>query len=64
MTLAYISVEEEIQRVGDAGVEGFGLALTIAKCAIESHGGRIEAQAASGEGLAIRISLSVVPRVG
>ena len=50
---------EPFQRVGDAGVEGFGLGLTIAKRAIESHGGRIEAQAAEGGGLAIRVSLGV-----
>jgi len=47
---------EPFQRVGDAGVEGFGLGLTIAKRAIESHGGRIEAQAAEGGGLTIRVT--------
>jgi len=50
---------EPFKRVGDAGVEGFGLGLTIAKRAIESHGGRIEAQAAEGGGLTIRITLGV-----
>lgn len=53
----HLQMFEPFQRVGDAGVEGFGLGLTIAKRAIESHGGRIEAQAASGGGLAIRMSL-------
>lgn len=48
---------EPFHRVGDAGVEGFGLGLTIAKRAIESHGGRIEAQATPSGGLAIRVSL-------
>ena len=50
---AHSQVFEPFQRVGDAGVEGFGLGLTIAKRAIESHGGRIEAQAAPGGGLAV-----------
>jgi len=50
---------EPFKRVGGAGVEGFGLGLTIAKRAIESHGGRIEAQAAEGGGLTIRITLGV-----
>jgi two-component system OmpR family sensor kinase len=48
---------EPFQRVGAPGVAGFGLGLTIAKRAIESHGGRIEAQAAAGGGLTIRVSL-------
>jgi len=60
---AYLQMFEPFQRVGDAGVDGFGLGLTIAKRAIESHGGRIEAQAASGGGLAIRMSLGVTRRV-
>lgn len=54
---AHSRMFEPFQRVGDAGVEGFGLGLTIAKRAVESHGGRIDAQAASGGGLAIRVSL-------
>ena len=54
---AHAQMFEPFQRIGDAGVEGFGLGLTIAKRAIESHGGRIEAQAAPGGGLEIRISL-------
>jgi two-component system OmpR family sensor kinase len=40
-------------------VDGFGLGLTIAKRAIETHGGRIEAQAAAGGGLSVRISLGL-----
>ena len=54
---AYAQMFEPFQRIGDAGVEGFGLGLTIAKRAIESHGGRIEAETAPGGGLAIRMSL-------
>jgi len=54
---AHVQMFEPFQRIGDAGVEGFGLGLTIAKRAIEWHGGRIEAQAAPGGGLAIRMSL-------
>ena len=54
---AHLRMFEPFQRFGDAGVEGFGLGLTIAKRAIETHGGRISAQAAPGGGLAIRISL-------
>jgi two-component system OmpR family sensor kinase len=54
---AHLRMFEPFQRIGDAGVDGFGLGLTIAKRAIETHGGRIEAQAASGGGLAIRITL-------
>lgn len=54
---AHAQMFEPFQRVGDAGVDGFGLGLTIAKRAIESHGGRIEAHAAAGGGLAIRMSL-------
>jgi two-component system, OmpR family, sensor kinase len=54
---AHAQMFEPFQRIGDAGVDGFGLGLTIAKRAIESHGGRIEAQAAAGGGLAIRMSL-------
>jgi two-component system OmpR family sensor kinase len=54
---AHLRMFEPFQRVGDAGVDGFGLGLTIAKRAIETHGGRIEAQAASGGGLSVRISL-------
>jgi signal transduction histidine kinase len=60
---AHSQMFEPFQRVGDAGVEGFGLGLTIAKRAIETHGGRIEAQAASGGGLAVRISLGAPRRV-
>jgi two-component system OmpR family sensor kinase len=51
---------EPFQRVGDSGVDGFGLGLTIAKRAIETHGGRIEARAAAGGGLAIRITLGAL----
>jgi two-component system OmpR family sensor kinase len=54
---AHLQMFEPFQRVGDAGVSGFGLGLTIAKRAIETHGGRIEAQAAAGGGLSVRISL-------
>jgi two-component system OmpR family sensor kinase len=57
---AHAQMFEPFQRVGDAGVDGFGLGLTIAKRAIESHGGRIEAHAAAGGGLAIRMSLGRV----
>jgi two-component system OmpR family sensor kinase len=60
---AHLQMFEPFQRIGDAGVEGFGLGLTIAKRAIESHGGRIEAQAASGGGLAIRMSLGAAHRL-
>jgi two-component system, OmpR family, sensor kinase len=59
---AHHQMFEPFQRVGDAGVDGFGLGLTIAKRAIESHGGRIEAHAAPGGGLAIRMSLGVARR--
>jgi two-component system OmpR family sensor kinase len=52
---------DPFQRVGDAGVDGFGLGLTIAKRAIETHGGRIEARAATGGGLSVRISLGLSP---
>jgi two-component system OmpR family sensor kinase len=48
---------EPFQRVGDAGVDGYGLGLTIAKRAIETHGGRIEAQTAPGGGLCVRMTL-------
>jgi C4-dicarboxylate-specific signal transduction histidine kinase len=51
---------EPFQRVGDTGVDGLGLGLTIAKRAIETPGGRIEAQAACGGGLSVRISLGVL----
>jgi signal transduction histidine kinase len=56
---AHLRMFEPFQRVGDAGVDGFGLGLTIAKRAIETHGGHIEAQAAAGGGLSIRISLGL-----
>jgi len=56
---AHLQMFEPFQRVGDAGVDGFGLGLTIAKRAIEMHGGRIEAQAAAGGGLSVRISLGL-----
>lgn len=56
---AHLRMFEPFQRVGDAGVDGFGLGLTIAKRAIETHGGRIEAQAAAGGGLSVRISLGL-----
>ena len=55
---AHAQMFEPFQRIGDACVDGFGLGLTIAKRAIESHGGRIEAQAAPGGGLAIRVQLT------
>ncbi|MCD2339207.1 ATP-binding protein [Ideonella azotifigens] len=48
---------EPFERLGEAGVEGFGLGLTIAKRAIESHGGRIEAHAPEGGGLAVVMRL-------
>jgi two-component system OmpR family sensor kinase len=54
---AHLRMFEPFQRVGDAAVDGFGLGLTIAKRAIETHGGRIEAQPASGGGLSVRITL-------
>jgi two-component system OmpR family sensor kinase len=58
---AHLRMFDPFQRVGDAGVDGFGLGLTIAKRAIETHGGRIEARAATGGGLSVRISLGLSP---
>ncbi len=48
---------EPFQRLGSTSVDGFGLGLTIAKRAIESHGGRIEAESAPSGGLTIRVDL-------
>ena len=49
---------EPFRRVGEPRVDGFGLGLTIAKRAIESHGGRILARAVPGGGLAIEMTLT------
>jgi two-component system OmpR family sensor kinase len=48
---------EPFRRVGTDPVEGFGLGLSIAKRAVEFHGGGISALDHEGGGLLVRITL-------
>ncbi len=49
---------------GARGMPGSGLGLAIVRQVAELHGGRVEAQAADGEGALLRLALPAEPLVG